>query len=726
MTEEQVLENIRAAQEQLAALARAPIQHIGDLREALENLNTLLAEITFETGWSQTEAASHQGESQSGADNLQQLWTSSTDYVYTVTIKDGRSVNTIHGPGCAAVTGYTAREYASDPYLWFHMIHKEDRKLVLEQANRALAGKETSPVEHRILHKDGSLRWIRNAPVPRYDEHARLIAYDGLITDITERKKNEMYIRESESKYRALFEASLDAIFLESLQGRILDCNPAACSLLGYEKGELLNMDVADLLPPEIANNLPAVISKELVDGGIIMETFNRRKDGQLIACEISTRLIAMSGEQRVIAFVHDLTERNLAEKARLGHMEAETRAAAAETAWQIMEKEVTERRQVEVALRESEKRYRTLVDTSPDAIFYISPEMRVIFCNQRAAELYGAENPGQMLGMNVLYLFGLENYPWIPSEKEIAHFAKDWGVRGQELTLTKKDGSHFPAEVGASLVVNEQDEPIGIICIVRDITIRKSMEQFMVRTERLTALGKISAELAHEIKNPLQSVQSNLELVLDYALDPQESQAHLRLCYQELERLVDLTNRLLKQANQNDVAAKPAAIPELLERTLMLLENSSRDAGVHTNLQVPDKLPLITVDPDQLIQVLLNLSINAIEAMPLGGELTLEVDTTDRGILLNIINDGNISQAGFENIFEPFYTTKSGGTGLGLPISYNIIQKMGGSLNAVNLQNPDRVKFTVTLPDSLVIPADQSSSLPEESRNDDSSEKTQ
>ncbi len=701
MRDDQVLEHIWTVRQHLAALAEAPLQDKEEHREALEDIQALFSNLKNLVSAATPEAKLDK--EKQGLEKIQRLWTSSTDYVYTVHIKNGSSVYTTHGPGCQAVTGYSAQEYASDPYLWFHMIHKDDRKLVLEQANRALAGSETIPVEHRILHKDGSLRWIRNAPVPRYDEQGQLIAYDGLITDITKRKKNDAALRESEAKYRALFEASIDAIFLESLEGRIIDCNTAACSLLGYDKQELLKLNVADLVPPEIIRN-PPVRLEPSSNQSLSFETFNKRKDGSLVPCEITTRQISVGGIQRHIVFVHDLTERNLSEQARIRHKEAETRAEAAEAAWQNKEKEIKERKQVEAALRESEKRYRTLVDTSPDAIFYISLDLRILFCNQRAAELYGADRPEQLLNMNALDILSLDNYVWIQAGEQADRFPKGWSVRGQELTLSKKNGNSLPAEVSASLVMNQKDEAVGIICMVRDITTRKTLEQYLMRSERLAALGKISAELAHEIKNPLQSVQSNLELVLDFALDPSESQAHLRLCYQELERLVDLTNRLLKQANPNETDPQSINISEVFERTRLLVDKSSRAAGVHIAEIIPAGFPAITVAPDLLTQVLLHLSINAIEAMPQGGQLTLAAEITAGCICLNVINDGKISQTGLQNIFEPFYTTKDNGTGLGLPISYNIIQKMGGSLNATNLQDPERVKFTISFPERLII----------------------
>jgi PAS domain S-box-containing protein len=115
-----------------------------------------------------------------------------TDYIYTVTIEDGKAVSTVHGPGCISVTGYSSEDYSNDPELWYRMVHGRDREKVLQQAQRALAGEEVPPLEHRIIHRDGSVRWIRNSIVVTKDEDGKPVAYDGLINDITARKGAEL------------------------------------------------------------------------------------------------------------------------------------------------------------------------------------------------------------------------------------------------------------------------------------------------------------------------------------------------------------------------------------------------------------------------------------------------------------------------------------------------------------------------------------------------------
>ena len=112
-----------------------------------------------------------------------------TDYIYTVTIRDGIAVDTYHGPGCVSVTGYTSDDYRADPELWYRMVHALDKEKVVKQAQLALAGEEVNPVEHRIIHRDGSIRWVRNKIVVTKDGYGNLVAYDGLINDITQLKR---------------------------------------------------------------------------------------------------------------------------------------------------------------------------------------------------------------------------------------------------------------------------------------------------------------------------------------------------------------------------------------------------------------------------------------------------------------------------------------------------------------------------------------------------------
>lgn len=149
-------------------------------------LNKALATVTDITERKRTEEALRESEMR-----YRRISDAVTDYIFTVRIEDGQAVETTHSPASAAVTGYTSEEFASDPGLWIRMVPEEDREAVLRQASRIISGKDTEPLEHRIVRKDGNMRWVRNTPVPHRDARGKLVSYDGLIRDITEQRQLE-------------------------------------------------------------------------------------------------------------------------------------------------------------------------------------------------------------------------------------------------------------------------------------------------------------------------------------------------------------------------------------------------------------------------------------------------------------------------------------------------------------------------------------------------------
>ena len=165
-----------------------------------------------------------------------------TDYIYTVRVHDGRPAGTVHGVACVSVTGYTADEFAADPLLWIRMVPNGDRPLVREQAACILAGGRAEAIEHRLIRKDGRVRWVRNTPVPHYDHAGLLVAYDGLIQDVTERKQAEEALRESEERFRAIADYTCDWESWVSPQGRPLWISPAVERWTGYSADECLAM----------------------------------------------------------------------------------------------------------------------------------------------------------------------------------------------------------------------------------------------------------------------------------------------------------------------------------------------------------------------------------------------------------------------------------------------------------------------------------------------------
>ncbi len=205
-----------------------------------------------------------------------------TDYIYTVKIQDGLAVETIHGPGCISVTGYSSEDYQKDPELWYRMVHNKDREKVLEQAQMALLGKEAGSIEHRIIHRDGHVRWVRNQIVVTKDQNDNPIAYDGLINDITKLKKAEAV---SEVKNRQLMQADKMASLGILIAGIAHEINnPNNFILLNVNLFMQIWKDITPILDEYYKNNGDFVLAGMLYDRS--KEKIAQSLDGILLGSE--------------------------------------------------------------------------------------------------------------------------------------------------------------------------------------------------------------------------------------------------------------------------------------------------------------------------------------------------------------------------------------------------------------------------------------------------------
>jgi PAS domain S-box-containing protein len=240
------------------------------------------------------------------------------------------------------------------------------------------------------------------------------------------------------------------------------------------------------------------------------------------------------------------------------------------------------------------------------------------------------------------------------------------------------------------------------VVCIYGaacDITERRHM----IRIERLTAMGHMAAALAREIKRPLHAISDHLELALDPTLEPGEREERLRACQREINQLAEIAEPVLGLARPPEDVRRPVAIEGLVKQALALLDRSLQHANVQTFTDFPADLFPVMVVPDQIVQALLNVMINAIEAMPGGGQVHIAARREAGVALLTLTNDGPpIPAEHIAYVFDPFFTTKSGDAGLGLYISQNIIEDHSGTIGVENLEGGRGVVFTVTLPVAL------------------------
>jgi sigma-B regulation protein RsbU (phosphoserine phosphatase) len=261
------------------------------------------------TGRKQTEEALQQSQ-----ERYRQLLAAVTTYTYQVQLRNGEPVVTEHSLGCLTATGYSPADYQADPLLWIRMVPPEDRALVTGHVQALLAGQPVPPIEHRILHRDGSVRWIRSTLVPHHAESGSLVRYDGLVEDITERKRIE-------DRFRLLLESMPDAMLVAGRDGKILLVNEQAEQMFGYRREELIGRSVEMLVPPSLRESHAeqrAGYSKSphtrLMGHG--PEVRAMRKDGSEFPAEISLRPLVTEQGMQVFSAIRDITERKQAERA--------------------------------------------------------------------------------------------------------------------------------------------------------------------------------------------------------------------------------------------------------------------------------------------------------------------------------------------------------------------------------------------------------------------------
>lgn len=243
-----------------------------------------------------------------------------TDYIFTVFIENGNVVKTVHGPACIAVTGYATEEFAADPYLWITMVVPEDHDHVEKHASSVLTDKDPDAIEHRIRRKDGAVRWVLNTPVPHRDSSGTLISYDGLISDITERKLAETALKESEERYRAVVDTATDAIITIDMKGRIIFGNTAASALFGYSAEEMLGQPLSMLMPEKYRREHDLGLARVVSGGeshviGKTIEVLGLRKDGSEFPMELSLARWQTGNDMFFTGIIRDITEHKLLEE---------------------------------------------------------------------------------------------------------------------------------------------------------------------------------------------------------------------------------------------------------------------------------------------------------------------------------------------------------------------------------------------------------------------------
>ncbi|HEY4744820.1 MAG TPA: response regulator [Desulfuromonadaceae bacterium] len=640
------------------------------------------------------------------------LLESVTSYTYTVYIEAGHPFATTHSPGCAAVTGYSAEEFHADPALWLTMIHEEDRARVSEEVAAICNGGGSACIEHRIRHKDGVIRWVRDTIVPGHNEQGRLIAYDGLVVDVTERKQaeetirqingeleqkvaertrsledanNELYymntelverrheaetaleaLRRSETHLRQLIEASPVAIAVIEPHSGIVSINSRCTYLLGYTAADVPTLD--DWWPraypdpayhEQVRSEWLAILADAADTGGVArpLEALVTCRDGH------STRSIefhtARIGDRTMVMLV-DLTERLLAQERLLKLSRA--------------------------------------VENSPATVVITDRHGMIEYVNPKFTEITGF-SAEEALGQNPRILNA-----GVQSKEFYRHL---WGTilsgnewRG-EFRNRKKNGEMYWEQASISPIRDEKGSITHFVAVKEDITERRRAAEELHRAKEAAdsanrSKSEFLANMSHEIRTPLNAIIGFSTLALKSGLTPRQhdyvdkiGKAGVTL----LRTINDILDFSKVEAGMLEMESIPFHLDDVLANVANLFQQKVMDKRLEFFISCAPDLPFpLKGDPLRLGQVLTNLVGNAVKFTE-QGEVELSIECADREenrarLLFSVRDTGiGLTPEQCARLFQAFSqadgstTRKYGGTGLGLSISKRLVEIMGGEI---------------------------------------------
>lgn len=485
-----------------------------------------------------------------------------------------------------------------------------------------------------------------------------VVGISALARDITQDS-------EKERRFTELFETLQEGVYFSTPEGKLLDANPALIRMLGYDtKKELLSLNPAKL---NLDPSSPSALSRASDYAGGTRELMLRRKDGSAGTFLDSARAVSDS-TGKVIRYQGTLVD-------------------------------VTEQRVMEGALRGQEEFQRYLLECFPDLILVIDLGGHFSFVSSRVRDLLGFK-PEDFLGKRVEEVEG-QSAEFNTLCRDVTTGSRKFGFC--EYSAMHRDGTWRTMRATASPLLDAGNQVSGVIVSVRDITHEKKLEQQIIQSERLAAMGQMIGGFAHELNNPLTSILGITELLQD-AENGGASEKQLAMLQQQARRAVEIVQNLMYFSRPPAPGRSDTDINELVQRTLHLHAYSLRKNNITVDFLPEASLPFVSADPHQIMQVFLNLVLNAEQAMREvrdRGTLRIRVGAQGERVAVAFQDDGSgIAAEILPNIFDPFYTTKrpGRGTGLGLSICKAILKEHGGNIEVMSGPVGGAV-FTVTLP---------------------------
>jgi two-component system NtrC family sensor kinase len=497
------------------------------------------------------------------------------------------------------------------------------------------------------------------------------------LRDITERKKYERDLKESEEKYRNLFERVRHGLYISTKEGRFLDCNQALLEMLGYEnKNEFLQIDIAKDIYTRPGDRMAfqSLIEKQEFVKELELE-FNK-KNGEKITVLVTA------------------------------HAKRDEKGAI--IGYEGIMIDVSERKRMERELREANEFLTNLIESSVDGIFVTDMRGNILIFNRGAEDILGYKAEEVVGKMNISSIYP----PGVAREVMKKLKSPDFGGVGKltsfPITQQRKDGELIEGDLSASIIYNGGGKEVASVGIFKDLRERLRIErelqktqQALLQSEKLAAMGRLTSQVAHELNNPIYGIMNTLELLKTEIPPESKRRRILELSLSETQRLSEMLRNMLSFSKPEEEKRTPIRINDLIEGILSVMEKQMRESNIKMETYWDSGIPEVIASTNQMRQVMLNIIKNAMESMPKGGTLTVRTAREGKNVLIHIQDTGvGIPEEIRDKIFEAFFTTKQKvkGVGLGLSVCYGIIRDHGGEIK-VDSEEGKGTTFTISLP---------------------------
>jgi PAS domain S-box-containing protein len=554
------------------------------------------------------------------------------------------------------LTGYTLGDFLDRKVKWFDLVYEKDKSIVQDTLRQALKSDKYYLDEYRIVKRQGDLKWIKIRGHITTDENGRFLYVRGVLNDITLEKYGLPALEPGTEDFSWANNLK-DGIYVVSQDYRIVFMNQALIDLIGNHVGEVC---------------YKALFGRDTVCPWSLMDEIKHES-----CCFLQEYHLPKTGKIfQVRSFPYKSKDGSIG---KLGHL-----------------LDITQTKHLQREVLELAARQKAIEDAATKAnlgIFilqdYEGMEARFRYINEAFARITGYEQ-NELLAMNLADLIHPECRQAV-FERYRDRQAGEILNRMYEIKMIRKDGKPFT--VSKTFALSSYGGQLATIGFLQDITESKRVQEALWRSQRLASIGRLSAEIAHEINNPLTSVLTFCKLaksILHQDPFPTERLADLRdyICFlhSESERCATISRNLLDFSRQSEIEIRENDIHEILDKTLNILRHRAGLDAIEIDTAYASELPFLSCDFKRLQQAFVNILWNAIEAMPRGGKLTVltSFDKEKDKVLVTIRDTGvGIQEEDIEKIFEPFFTTKAEGkgAGLGLSVAYGIIRQHQGEI---------------------------------------------